>query len=107
MSFDEFVSWMKYSSSTCKHPTPHVNQLDWLVDPNGQLLVDFVGRFENLEEDWKTISKRINLPKALPHKNRNHAKKQHYTEYYTPATQQIIQEKFRTDIEYFQYQFGD
>lgn len=107
MSFDKFVSWIKYSSSTSKHPTPHVNQLDWLVDPHGQLLVDFIGRFENLENDWKTISKRINLPKALPHKNRNRAKNKHYTEYYTLTTKQIIQEKFKTDIEYFQYQFED
>lgn len=107
MTFNEFVSWIKYSSSTCIHPVPHVNQLDWLVDPHGNVMVDFIGRFENFQKDWLIVSNKLRLPKVLPHRNRNPIKKKHYTEFYTESTKRIINQKFQCDIEYFGYRFGD
>jgi hypothetical protein len=104
MTFEEFVSWIKYSSSTCIHSVPHVNQLDWLVDPHGNVLLDFIGRFETLNSDWDSISKVIGVSPELPHVNQNPDKK-HYSEYYTQKTKRIVTDKFRTDIEYFNYTF--
>src|SRR5262245_1566241 len=52
MSFEQFVDWIQYSSATCVHSSPHRYQLDWFVDANGNLLADFIGRFERLDEDW-------------------------------------------------------
>jgi hypothetical protein len=106
MSFDDFVYWIKYSSSTCIHPSPHVNQLDWLVDPSGKIIVDFIGKFENLKSDWEVISKKINLQVLLPHANRNKVPKKHYSVYYSKKTRNIIEKKFITDIEYFEYEFN-
>lgn len=105
MTFTEFVSWIRYSSSTSIHATPHVNQLDWLVDPHGELLVDFVGRFENLAQDWAKIASRLELPARLEHKNRNPMQQKHYTEFYDKRTREIIADRFRVDIEYFGYRF--
>lgn len=105
MSFDEFVQWIQYSSSTCIHPVPHVNQLDWLVDPHGNVLVDFIGRFERLNDDWNIISEKLKIRKDLPHKNSNPRQK-HYTEYYTRKTRTVIEGKFKRDIEFFEYEFG-
>ncbi len=107
MSFEEYVECVKYSSSTCVHPVPHVNQLDWLVDPDGNLMVDFVGRFESLERDWTTVADRLGISDKLPHKNARESAKKHYTEYYSENTRRIIQDRFSTDIEYFEYEFGD
>ncbi len=106
MSFDEFVRWMKYSSSTCIHPVPHANQLDWLVDPHGEVLVDFIGRFESLSQDWATIATRIGAKPELPHTRRNAVRDKHYTEYYSDETRQIVADRFRVDIERFGYEFG-
>lgn len=105
MDFDQFVEWIKYSSSTCVHPAPHVNQLDWLVDQNGDILVDFIGKFETLNEDWKYIAEKLQLHRPLPHLNENTNKNSHYTEYYNDKTKNIIQNKFATDINYFEYEF--
>ncbi|NEO33571.1 MAG: sulfotransferase family protein [Symploca sp. SIO3C6] len=105
LTFDEFVSWIKYSSSTCVNSIPHVNQIDWFVDPHGNVIVDFIGRFENLQKDWTTISKQLGLKQDLPHKNKNMGRSKHYTEYYSEVTKKIIQDKFRVDIEYFGYEF--
>lgn len=106
MTFDDFVGWMKYSSSTCVHPVPHINQLDWFVDPHGNVLVDFIGRFENLQKDWERIAARLALPKELPHKQKNPRRTRPYTDYYSEKTKEIVRNRFRVDIEYFGYEFG-
>lgn len=107
MTFEEFVEWMDFSSSTCIHPVPHRNQLDWFVDPHGNILLDFIGRFENLTEDWIRISRRLGIEKPLPHANKNPRRTRHYTEYYNARTRDLVGAKFRVDIEFFGYQFDE
>jgi hypothetical protein len=104
MNFDEFIEWMKFSSSTCLHPVPHRYQLDWFVDPHGNVIVDFIGRFETLDVDWATIAARLGIDAQLPHENAN-PRARHYTEYYNERTRQTIAERFAIDIEYFGYEF--
>ena len=106
MSFEEFVDWIRYSSSTCIHPSPHVNQLDWLVDGSGEVLVDYIGRFETLDQDWGVIRAKLGIDAQLPHVRRNEQKTKHYTEWYSEHTRRVVAEKFRTDIERFGYVFG-
>lgn len=105
-SFTEFVRGIRYSSATCIHPSPHVNQLDRLVDPSGHLAVDYIGRFETLERDWRHICGRIgiaDLPLPVTKKNKN--KSDHYSSFYTDETRHIVAERFRADIEFFAYEF--
>lgn len=105
MTFEEFVDWVQFASSTCIHPVPHRNQFDWFVDPHGNVLVDFIGRFENLEQDWARIAEKLGIDKPLPHENRNPRRSRHYTEYYTARTRDLVAERFRVDIEFFGYDF--
>lgn len=106
IGFDTFVENIEFSSATCQHPVPHRNQLDWFVDPDGEVMVNFIGRFERLNEDWEVISQRIGLAgQRLPHKNKKVGDKKHYTEWYTPKTIDLIRRKFSVDIEYFEYDF--
>ncbi len=105
MSFEEFIDWAKFASCTCIHPLPHRYQFDWFVDPHGNMLMDFVGRFERLEQDWATICSRLGITQPLPHANANPRAK-HYTEYYSTRTRDVVAERFKVDIEYFQYEFG-
>lgn len=105
MTFEEFVDWIQFSSSTCIHSSPHRYQLDWFVDGSGTLLADFIGRFETLESDWTTVAQRLGLAESLPHKRAN-PRARPYAEYYTARTQEVIASKFKIDIDYFGYEFG-
>lgn len=106
ISFDQFVDWIHYSSDTSIHPSKHINQLDWLTDKNGKVLVDFIGRFERLEQDWEFVCQKLGLaPLPLPYLNSSGPDKRHYTDFYTPRTREIIANKFARDIEFFGYEF--
>jgi Sulfotransferase family len=104
MTFEQFVEWIQYSSATCVHSSPHRYQLDWFVDANGKVLADFIGRFERLEQDWRFVAQKLGLPENLPHRRPN-PRGRHYTDYYNAATRAIIAEKFKVDIEAFNYTF--
>jgi hypothetical protein len=106
-TFDEFVKnctekqWMGngYYSFT-------FNQLRYLTDKNGEVLVDYIGRFENLAQDISHVFDKLGLEASqleIPHENRSaHS---HYSEMYTPETREIVRKRFRRDIEFFGYEF--
>lgn len=104
MDFEGFVDWIRYSSSTSVHAVPHRYQLDWFVDPHGDLLADLIGKFEKLSEDWASVAERIGLPTELPHTNPG-VQRKHYSEYYSNRTRHVVAERFAVDIEYFGYEF--
>jgi hypothetical protein len=83
-------------------------QSDYVVDLQGRLIVDFVGKYERLIEDYEDICQRIGLPaKPLPHKRKAQDRKKNFRSYYTDETAELVARHFAQDIERFGYAFDD
>jgi hypothetical protein len=100
ITFAEFIR--RLNDDKLLYADKHWAQLHSLIDLDS---IDFIGRLENLQEDFNTICDKIGIPQQqLPHENKSEHK--HYTEYYDEETKQIIAEKYAKDIEMFGYKFG-
>ena len=70
---------------------------------DGAQIVDFVGRYERLEEHFAEICERVGIQARLPHMNKT--RRSTYREYYDGETQALVARLNRLDIETFGYEF--
>ena len=109
---------------TYRHILP---QSDFLLNAGGELSVDYVGRFENLQSDFDAVSKLLQLePAKLPYVDgasgaaltplervrellgmNREATHPHYSGYYDTETRSRVAELYARDIELFEYTFDD
>jgi hypothetical protein len=81
-----------------------LTQTEWLTDEKGQIMVDYIGKFEQLDETWSELCRRLNrLETPLPHVKKSSRK--NYQDYYDPETRDIVGEHFRDDVVNFDYSF--
>ena len=77
-------------------------QKKWLENHSGEINMDYIARFENLEREMNLISNIIGLKGELPKLNKSSSKKE-YEFHRTETTDKIIQNYFSDDFEYFGY----
>lgn len=111
-SWDRIISAYNYSKKFGNTK----NLKAWIIDidPNHKYGLqydfvngcDFIGKFENLQEDYNTVCDKIAIPRQqLPHKNKGEHK--HYTKCYDDETREIVAKRYAKDIEHFGYKFGE
>ena len=106
--FEEFCKNHLYASDTCRHPTSHQNQLDWLCDENGRCIMDYVYRLEDFDKSVNEIAERTNGRVQIErmHANRNpNSESRSYRDLYTEETRKLIAKRFEKDIDNFKYTF--
>jgi hypothetical protein len=78
-------------------------QRRWLVNPQGEMLVEFIGRFENLQQDFTTVCERLSLRAELGHAKPSG--RGSYRDYYDSASRDLIARCFEEDLQAFDYSF--
>jgi len=75
----------------------------FICDTDMNLMVDYVGRMENLAEDYDFVARKINCEATLDVMNKGDH--EHYRKYYSDETRIIVEKSYLQDIELFNYQF--
>lgn len=135
MSFAEFIErFLDYDDRFLNDTRHAMPQAEFLYDAKDNLLVDYVGRFEQLAKDFGEATERMGLGRLdLPHKNksdnlslflrgprsfakrtfkstfksRKEDRRGHYSEYFTPELRDRVGEFYERDVRLFGYEFED
>ncbi len=85
----------------------HLNELQepsqksYLTDDAGTVKPDFIGRFENLEEDFQVVCERLDIPFNLPKKNAR--KHKNWKDAFTEEDRQVAYDFYKEDFDTFDY----
>lgn len=107
---DNFAEFLTYKLDSNRPYQYHIDtsiehQADYVVDLHGKIIVDFIGRYERLQQDFDSACQRIGLaPMALPEKRRAKDRGD-YRRYYDDHTAALVARYFQRDIELFNYRF--
>lgn len=94
-SFSEYIRHPKL-----KNDPAFQLQFNFISNEEGDLIVDFVGKFEDYENDVNKILENLNLKLSIPHKNKSPKKEIDIT----IEDRNYIADLFRTDYEMFGYE---
>ena len=84
------------------------DQLDWISEPRTmgrKILIDHVGKFETLKEDYALISQKLNRKIELPHERRLSDGRDFRQAYTSSRMVDIVANIYSDDIEQFGYTF--
>jgi len=110
MEFREFIIKLKTSrlgeKGTFNFYGHYFGSSDFVLDRNNNIIVKFIGKYENRQKDIQYIANMIGskeLGKLAIQKARR--SKKHYSYYYDDETKIIVEQVYHKDIELFGYKF--
>lgn len=106
--FEDFLRWKLDPQRPYQYhiDTSIALQSDYLVDLHGRVIVDFVGRYERLHEDFACACARIGIPTpVLPHARQARDRDRDYRGYYNDATAELVARHCARDIDLLGYRF--
>ncbi len=95
-------------NSTKEYRGDHLRpQTDYFLI-KGRYSLDYIGRFENIENDIKVINKKIGVNNLFTiHKKKNTNKLSHYSLFYSKTKKKLVERKYKNDIIQLKYTFED
>jgi hypothetical protein len=104
MSFEEFCEVVCDipDGKTDKHLCSQSSFLIYKKKP----IVPFIGKIEQMAEDWSRLLQQVDLDDELPHINRTGKDGRHYSDFYKDeAIVKLVGDRYADDIRYFNYDF--
>jgi chondroitin 4-sulfotransferase 11 len=101
-TFEQFVlEWL--SEERIWSWVHFVPQYHWIYDTSLQCKMDFVGRMENIDADFRVVASRLGCNANLKEKNRSRF--DNYRTHYTDEMRLRVTELYARDIQLFGYNF--
>lgn len=104
-----FADWVRMTYGQNKDPFFYNNprsfqpQVEWLKDTNCVISMDYIIKFESINEGFDHVREEIGLDAELPHLNAS--TRADYRGYYNDETRAIVARWFSEDLETFSYKF--
>lgn len=110
-TFDSFIQrldqvWKNFQKLPHKEKSHYIPQYDFVYDTNGNLMVNYVLRFENFNADMNEFRRltNINIDLSKLHQKLMTSRHDHYVRYFkNQKTIDIIQKLYKKDFEAFGY----
>jgi len=121
--FDRFVSYSSFITREVGHfdrdpkkvmryfvanpPWNHIlfrPQHEFVIDQGGNLLTDYIGRVEQMQQSYDEICGRIGIPSATLEQV-NSSRRKDYRDYYDRELIDGVAQLYARDLEYFGYEF--
>jgi len=95
-------------SDKLEHNPPHVQwrpQVEWILNENGEVNLDYIGRVEDLQFHYNNICRIIGLPSQNLEKTNKSGKEDDYRLFFDNITREIVESYYKSDLELFKYKF--
>jgi len=105
ISFDDFLYFLKNDMLKGEAKWHATEQYIHLINQTGDIAIDFIGKFENLQKDFNKVCEILRIkPVQLRVLNQSRLRK-NYKHFYNSERKQIVEEVYKKDIELFGYSF--
>ena len=104
MSFEAFVHAV--ASIPDEEADEHFrSQAAFVCNTSGDVALDFVGRYERLEQDFERVVRQIGLPREMRLPRLQAAPPRDYAGFYNAATRALVEQRYSRDVALFGYGF--
>jgi hypothetical protein len=83
------------------------NQTEWLKNNKGRVNLDFIGKFENLQNDFDKLCDKIGKKRCKLMQAKRLDKRPHYSKFYDKRSMKIIERLYKDDIKRFNYEYEE
>lgn len=81
-------------------------QLDYITDAQGAVKVNFLGKYENYEDDMSFLAKKFSVELPVEARiNSSKKKAMNYRDFYDQNSYELVLNCYRRDIEFLEYSF--
>lgn len=81
------------------------SQYTFLTDSHENLFLDFIGKFETMDADFRHVMRTLQAPPDITLQQSNKTHHKPYRKYYTDSLLDIFQKRYSKDLSLFGYEF--